>query len=103
MGKVISPLYRKTLSLVATVIQRERKDAPVLQLHPLSGSKSVARFHYLIRSLRQAGSFSLKSCLLVRAAWGTGVKLHVAMLGTELRDGERKQTCLSHGDSLVRT
>lgn len=45
-GKVISPLYRNTLSPVATVVQWERKDTSILQLHPLSGSKSIARCHH---------------------------------------------------------
>lgn len=48
MGKVISPLYRNTLSPVAAVVHQERKDASILQPRLFSGSKSIATSHHLI-------------------------------------------------------
>lgn len=58
--KVISPLYRNTLSPVAAVVQQERKDASILQLHLLSHSKSIARSHHLIGSFETGWLLFLK-------------------------------------------
>lgn len=106
MGKVISSLYRNTLSPVASVVQRERKDTSVLQLCLLSGSRSIARSHHLIASFKTGSLLFLEVQSVSDGSvghWGQAVCCCAEGRAQGWRGTREigKWTCLSHGVSLA--